>query len=144
MGPIDSGNWKTARAGGLGLLHLAVSLLLFVALTASHGLVSPHWAFYRNGFGYTSHDIPLDRGYTNGIESVSHVRSRVVAKNVSPWRRESALVDISQSSPYLAAIPVRLDLTARGTRAVPQAAAAIPGGPLPRAYDPQGPPADIA
>lgn len=140
MGPIDSGNWRTARAGGMGLLHLAVSLLLFLALTASHGLVSPHWSLDRHGFGYVSHDGPLERGYSKGIESVSHVRSRVVAKNVSPWRRETALSHTDQTSPYLNSLPVSLDLPARGSQVAPATIAGIPGGQRPRAYDAQGPP----
>lgn len=140
MGLIDSGNWRTARAGGTGLLHLAVSLLLLVALTASHGLASPHRPFYQHGIGSSSHGDPLDPGYSNIIESVSHARSRVGVKNVNPWRRESAQPYASQSSPYLAAVLLRIEPPTRHWRVVRHSAATLPGGPLPRIYDPQGPP----
>jgi hypothetical protein len=142
MGPIDSGSWRTARTGGFGLLHLAVSLLLFVALTASHGLTSPHWAFHQHGIGSASHGDPLDAGFNKALESVTHVRSRVAAKNASPWRRESA--SAPGISSLLAAFLVRIELPKSGWRTVRPTTVAIPDGPLPRTYDPQGPPPSIA
>jgi hypothetical protein len=142
MRPIDTGSWRTARAEGFGLLHLVVSLLLFVALTASHGLTSPHWAFNKHGLGSASHGDPLDAGFNKALESITHVRSRVATKNASPWRREST--PAAGLSSFLAAFLVRIELPKSAWRVVRPSTVAIPGGRLPRPYDPQGPPQPIA
>lgn len=142
MGPIDSGSWRTARAEGFGLLHLAVSLVLFVALTASHGLTSPYWAFNQYGLGSASHGDPLDASFNKALESITHVRSRVAAKHASPWRRESTPAQGIAS--LLAASSTRIELPVSSWRTVRPTTVAIPGGPLPRIYDPQGPPPSIA
>ena len=137
---------KVARETRPGLFDLVLSCLLVVALMASPGVTSPHWSFSRQQILSPDRSGPWRTDFAKASEFISHLRHRVVAKTANPWRREHDPLHAGQPTPDPVALSTTIDAlpdTIVLAAAVPEPVG-LPGGPLPRAYDPQGPPPVIA
>jgi len=137
---------KVARETRPGLFDLVLSCLLVVALLASPGVTSPHWSLSRQQILSPDRSGPWRTDFAKASEFISHLRHRVVAKTANPWRREHDPLHAGQPTPDPVTLSACIDALP-GTKmpavAVPEPIG-VPGGPLPRAYDPQGPPPAVA
>lgn len=137
---------KVARETRPGLFDLVLSCFLVLALMASPGVTSPHWSFSRHQILSPDRSGPWQTDFAKASEFLSHLRHRLVAKTANPWRREHDPQHAGQPTPDPVALSASIDALP-GTKflaaAVPEPID-VPGDPIPRAYDPQGPPPAIA